>query len=241
MDAPEHFPYEKISTNLQKSGLSEAEHRAFRAVDFVVTEKIHGANFCIHRGPQGIHFAKRKALLTPEDDFFGYGHLREQLKATIKRLHAELAEYPAIAVYGELFGGAYPHRDVEADPRFTAVQSGVWYCPDLRFCAFDIAVTTSKGLRHYLPFDRFTERCESVRLLYTPALFRGRLGPALAFSHEFPTTLPKLFGLPPLPDNYAEGVVVKAAESRKLPGHDMPLRPVVKRKTKAFAEDLRYH
>lgn len=47
--------------------------------------------------------------------------------------------------YGELFGGKYPHPDVAAHPDVRPIQSGVYYCPDLRFAAFDVAWSRDGG------------------------------------------------------------------------------------------------
>jgi len=41
-------------------------------------------------------------------------------------------------VYGELYGGAYPHPSVFAVPDLIPVQRGVWYSPQLSFLAFDL-------------------------------------------------------------------------------------------------------
>ena len=38
-------------------------------------------------------------------------------------------------------GGWYPHPDVPPVLNARKVQKGVWYCPDVRFIAFDVCVT----------------------------------------------------------------------------------------------------
>ena len=37
--------------------------------------------------------------------------------------------------------GYYPHPSVKNDPYVAPVQREVAYCPETRFCAFDIAIT----------------------------------------------------------------------------------------------------
>ncbi|MFJ6777046.1 hypothetical protein ACIQOV_39870, partial [Kitasatospora sp. NPDC091257] len=54
---------------------------------------------------------------------------------------------------------------------------------------------------------------------------------------RYPTRVPALFGLPELPDNLAEGYVLKPAGEWHESG---PARPLVKVKQQAFAEDDRY-
>jgi hypothetical protein len=38
-----------------------------------------------------------------------------------------------LSVYGELFGGSYPHPFVPVEEAVSAVQTGVWYAPDVEF------------------------------------------------------------------------------------------------------------
>eukprot|EP00479_Gromia_sphaerica_P013976 TRINITY_DN8075_c0_g1_i1.p1 TRINITY_DN8075_c0_g1~~TRINITY_DN8075_c0_g1_i1.p1 ORF type:complete len:90 (-),score=10.04 TRINITY_DN8075_c0_g1_i1:42-311(-) len=45
-----------------------------------------------------------------------------------------------IQMYGELFGGGYPHEDVEPVDGVELIQDEILYCPGLEFYAFDIAV-----------------------------------------------------------------------------------------------------
>ncbi|MFF3785736.1 hypothetical protein [Streptomyces sp. NPDC001933] len=56
----------------------------------------------------------------------------------------------------------------------------------------------------------------------------------------FPTRVPALFGLPVLADNLAEGYVLKPAGEWPEAGPGAGVRPVVKVKQEAFAEDERF-
>ena len=49
-------------------------------------------------------------------------------------------------IFGELFGGGYPHPDFPFVPE-ELVQTGIYYCPGLEFYAFDIA-TVSSGSKY---------------------------------------------------------------------------------------------
>lgn len=54
----------------------------------------------------------------------------------MKLLNVELT---IVKVYGELFGGCYPHKDVTPSKnKVKRIQKGVWYSPYVRFYAFDI-------------------------------------------------------------------------------------------------------
>jgi hypothetical protein len=91
--------------------------RNAKATDFVVTEKIHGANMavCALIVPVRCALAKRREWIDADDDvFFGFRDISADLEECI---HASLDGYAAKArplvtrlfVYGELFGGKYAH------------------------------------------------------------------------------------------------------------------------------------
>ena len=241
-----YVSYEKIATNLNKYQLTEADYRLFKKTDWIVTEKIHGANFCLISDGEIISFAKRKAILSPGDDFFGYQLLQDWLKAkTLAIFHRIKQFYPdtqQIAIYGELFGGKYPHSEVKINPQVDAIQTGVYYSPNIEFMAFDIARINSRQERYYLDIDTFIDLCNYASLSYTPILFRGKYQQALAHKIEFTTTIPPLFNLPPLAiDNIAEGIVIKPASNLFIETIKGKLRPVLKIKHPRFAEDKRFH
>ncbi len=127
-------------------------------------------------------------------------------------------------IHGEIFGGWYDHSEV---PRVNVskVQKGVYYCPDVRFFGFDISVALPKSKSligniiygyEYLNYDDMARIFEEVDILYAEPLKRGSQVELSSFDVEtFVTTLPAKFGLPPIPDNIAEGVVIREANSRK--------------------------
>src|ERR1700691_5256338 len=116
------FPaYEKIAESSQAwVGDDEAAFRALARAEGIVTEKIHGANFVVVSAGAAIRAAKRKAFLSPGEDFFGHEALLARLSPAVRSLVALVRiRDPRVArvlVYGELFGGGYPHPDVASDP-----------------------------------------------------------------------------------------------------------------------------
>lgn len=198
---------------------------------YVVTEKVHGANFCIIASRSddfmSVKFAKRTAVLGSMDDAEDFyscrstGLLRRLTPcgaAVLERLVGnDSGDSPvkAVHIYGELFGGSYPHPDVQAIPGMEPVQIGVWYAPDLHFMAFDVVVETCRG-RSYLPFDNARNTCVQSGLMFAEPLFRGTLAQCVDYKIEFTTTIPRRLGLPPIPlnadcseSNLAEGCVVR--------------------------------
>jgi Rnl2 family RNA ligase len=242
------FPsYEKIASSLQEwLGDDEAAFRALARVEWIVTEKIHGANFCMVTDGVAIRAAKRKAFLEPGEDFFGHETVVAELGPSMRRLfamaHAHDASVVRVLVYGELFGGGYPHPDVAPDPSVEPIQTGVWYAPGLRFSAFDLGLVRDGGdARSYAAHDDASALFGQVGIAYTTPLFRGAHADAVSFPLGFETTIPATLGLPALgPTNKAEGVVLKPARTVLL-RDGRAVRPVVKRKIPEFAEDKRFH
>merc|ERR1719469_813757 len=109
---------------------------------YIVAEKVHGANFCIIAsfspldGAVDVRFAKRTAIIgAAEDaeDFYSCrsaGLLRDLAPCAERVLHQVSASGEAapiaVHIYGELFGGKYPHKDVPAELGLEPVQIGVW-------------------------------------------------------------------------------------------------------------------
>lgn len=226
---------------------------------YIVTEKVHGANFCIiAAGTEGgladVSFAKRTAPIgraRDAEDFYSCrsSGLLAALERPAREVFGTLAGTHAAAavhIYGELFGGRYSHPEVPPTPGVEPVQVGIWYAPDLRFMAFDVAVEAPGGARHFLDFAAARVLCEGCGLFFAVPLFEGPLGECVSFPIEFKTTIPGRLGLPPLPEgvdggeNLAEGVVVR-------PQHEPPqrgagggrkesARGLFKRKIAAFSE-----
>ncbi len=72
-------------------------------------------------------------------------------------------------------------------------------------------------------------------------LLVGSYATAMAYPVGFNSTIPRRLGLPPLDmPNAAEGVVIKPVEALEVFGARGLIRPVLKKKIPAFAEDQRY-
>lgn len=235
--------YEKMPTSLKKLRLNEQQYALLHKVDWVVTEKVHGANFCLTYKDRTLGFAKRKTKLAWTDDFFGFQIVVQRLEEKILSLFELLAlEFPAesYAIYGELFGGAYPHPEVESIADLHAIQTGVYYSPTIHFCAFDIAIETQEH-RYYLDYEKAIAYFEEANIFYATILYQGPLNTCLDYDIAFDSHLPTLLGLPPLHSNLAEGVVLKPLQNIVDPLDASYFRPTLKLKNEAFAEDIKFH
>ena len=237
--------YEKISESTITWENDEAALRRLQKLTWVATEKIHGANFSLSYDGESLRCAKRKAFLEEDQDFFGYQRVREGLEEKIPALFLALQEsipeLSSITVYGELFGGHYPHPDVPEVPGVSAIQTGVYYSPDVHFSAFDLAYSCGED-RDYWPFDRAMELFDQFDIFRGEVLFQGSFKDAMAFSERFSSPLPERLGLPALKDkNWAEGLVLRPLESVWIETKKGRVRPLLKRKIAEFAEDERYN
>ncbi|MCB9753912.1 MAG: hypothetical protein H6713_28550 [Myxococcales bacterium] len=243
--------YEKIVESPEAWKLDAGELRRIsrKQVRWAVTEKIHGANFCVLCDESGLRVAKRKALLAPGEPFFGYerplARLEPRVFALLHRLRAEDPEVTRVYVYGELFGGLYPHPEVPPPLGVEPIQTGVYYTPDIEFCAFDVAVSRGEDeAREYLGFGRALELLRSLDILCAEPLRVCSLTEACAYPVDFETRMPARLGLPALPNhaaNLAEGVVIRPMEALTVQTRKGPGRPLLKRKPARFSEDARYH
>jgi Rnl2 family RNA ligase len=197
-----HLAYPKIPTAKQLgSGRSGGGI-------WVATEKVHGAQLVIASDGGATRVGKRKAWLGGDAAFFGWQLLRAGFERAARVALADGAA--AVRLYGELHGGHYPHPGVPPVPGASAVQTGVWYAPDVRFALFDV-------LDHEHPDDPGVYRtyaqvarvAEAAGIDVVPLLGRGTRAVLDAVPVRFQTRVPQRHSLPPLPDNLAEGIVLR--------------------------------
>ncbi|MCK8498646.1 RNA ligase family protein [Myxococcus fulvus] len=200
---------------------------------WIALEKVHGAQLVIAVRAGRAWFGKCKAWLTEEESFFGWQLVRAQLGHAAERMaHALGASTSTVYFYGELFGGHYPHPEVPPVPGLSAVQTGIWYAPDLRWSPFDVLLARDdedEGV--LLAHPELEAAAREAGLMTPPVLRRGTRGDMDSVPTRFPTRVPGLLGLPTLADNVAEGLVIKS-ELRASPS----ARASVKRKIDEFSE-----
>ncbi|UED86712.1 RNA ligase family protein [Streptomyces profundus] len=230
-------PYPKISEGrrLGTSGIRE----------WVATEKVHGAHLLVVCDGTGVHPAKRRELLGDEamDDFFGMSRVWPELLVAAARfasvLRSAWGDTAVVTIYGELAGGCYPHADAPAAADAEPVQTGVWYAPGLHWLPFDAQVENAQG-RRWISDRALRKAAATAGLICPPVLRQGTLAKLHDLPVAFPTRVPALFGLPDLPDNLAEGYVLKPAGEWPEAG-SADTRPVAKVKQTSFAEDVRFN
>jgi len=202
--------------------------------EFVVQEKIHGSNFAIYTDGETVRYAKRGGLLNGVENFFNYQRLeRYDLESKIKNIFEYMKsefgdEIEQVSVHGEIFGGSYPHDEVEKVNGVSRVQKEVLYAPDTEFMAFDIKINNT-----FVDMDHFIGLCEKVNIPHLPILASGTLAEVLEYPNEYQTTVPNMLGLPPIPDNICEGNVIKPVKTAYFGNGS---RIVLKNKNAKFSE-----
>jgi Rnl2 family RNA ligase len=199
---------------------------------WVALEKLHGAQLVVASDGVSIHVGKRKAWLNADEPFFGWQLIAGELAAGAHAIARQAAAKQTV-VYGEIVGGCYPHPDVAAIPGLTPVQTGIWYTPALVWIAFDVLVATDdEDEGELLAHHELEALAEEAGVRVAPRLLRGTRAALEHVEVRFPTRVPAWFGLPPIPDNLAEGVVLKP--DARCPAAE---RPVIKRKLPEFDDD----
>lgn len=234
--------YHKIEEDFKRFNLSVEDNRLLNKIDWVVTEKIHGANFSVITNGNYIRYTKRKELLEDQDDFFGYKQPLQKLElnflALYEQIQKDFPQVTQISIYGELFGGGYPHAAISPNSEVSLVQSGIYYSPHIEFMVFDIfLIQPEKEL--FLNYHTVIKYCQQFGIAYCLPLHIGKLAEALNFNYDFQSTIPKILGLPQLEiPNKAEGIVIKPVEDIWITTDKGPIRPIIKRKIKEFSEEM---
>jgi Rnl2 family RNA ligase len=206
---------------------------------WLVLEKVHGANLSFIYDGTNLYAARRTAAMQDSETFFSWQEVREKYREGIKIIFEQVKVLHAgaqrITVYGELFGGIYPHEDVK-DTGYQPVQKGVYYCPWIDFYAFDILVhDATQNEPYWMNYNHAMKCFEAAKMFYAKPLREGSLTECLSFDIKISSTIPVLFGLPRLSKNQIEGVIIKCTEPLTLPGKGRE-RAIFKHKNDKFAE-----
>lgn len=201
--------YNSIENAYRKAYLARLQMEGFGVGEYVVQEKIHGSNLS-YATTDGVQFTtyKRNGPVAEGENFYNHEQVLAGVESKLQRIWSALrADRPGLksmVVYGEIFGGAYPHPDVKRTKDAMRIQKGVFYTPDNLFYAFDLRVDDE-----YFGVDKANTLFAEVDLLHAQTLFRGSLEEALDYPNAFNSTLPAILDLPDIGENIAEGTVIR--------------------------------
>lgn len=228
--------YNSIENSHQDDFLKAIREQGFGNQEYIVQEKVHGANLSFVTDGQQLLSAKRTEPILDGEDFFNSKIVSEKYKDKILALFLDLSNQfhaKTITVFGELFGGGYPHPDIPKTDHAKLVQRGIYYCPSNDFYAFDILINHD----HYLDTQTANQLFDKHGFIYAETLFRGSLSDCLAYPNAFKTTIPGVFNLPELEGNICEGVVIRPLQPTFLRNG---ARVMIKNKNEKWAENNNY-
>ncbi len=220
----EHIYYPKIKTTPDNNTCNYPQK-------WVATEKIHGAQFVVGVNEREVKFGKRKAWLNDNEPFFGWQVLRSVLEASAVKIYSDYNGTGSLYIYGELFGGSYPHSDVRNNDLFTPVQTGIWYSPSLQYAVFDILFIKDE-IMYFMSFSEVVKLVEKTSLQTVPVLAYGSYESLKKLPVRYTSSVYEKYGLPPIENNVAEGFVLKP--DCEIAASD---RPVIKYKIPEFSEN----
>lgn len=192
--------------------------------EWVVTEKIHGANISIAAWKNGACAGRRSSWLDVKggEVFHGLTHEAEfmDLGAKAQRALAEVPGADVVYFYGEIYGGSGRKP----------VQKEVKYTDGISVTFFDVLVS-AQGTSRWLNRTEAERVCKTADLPWVATLFRGSLQDALEYSKAHycePTT----WGT----GSVREGHVLMPEESARIYIKGEPHRVGIKHKSPAFTE-----
>jgi Rnl2 family RNA ligase len=228
--------YNSIKNTFDKEFVTKIKLEGFGNAQFVVQEKVHGANFCFATDGESIIVGKRTGFVEPDEIFYGYEDLLVRYKKQVIELFVGVKKrYPdtlTVTIFGEIFGGKYPHPDVKNSSNIVCIQKGVYYCPGHEFYAFDI-YRASIDNALFLAVDEVNAFFEDAGFFYAKTLFKGTIDECLQYPNDFPSCVSGWLGLPPIEDNICEGIVIRSLEPIYLHNGS---RVLLKSKNSRFAE-----
>lgn len=146
------YKYNSIENSYQTNFIQSIYLSGFGDKEYVVQEKVHGANLSFITDGKKVSIAKRTGFIETDESFYNAIALLKRYKKQVKSLFDYLSKSRKIdnlTIFGELFGGGYPHAEVASDDSAKLIQQGIYYCPNNEFYAFDILIDG----KEYLDFD----------------------------------------------------------------------------------------
>ena len=228
--------YSSIENTFDKDFIEKIRAKISDNQEFVVQEKVHGSNCCFTTDGRNVNFGKRTGFVEPDEKFYDYTELleryRERVIALFSDIKAKYSDLQTLTIFGEMFGGKYPHAEVKNNNKTMVIQKGVYYCPQHEFYAFDLYINTC-DTGFFLSVDAANDFFEKRGFLYARTIFRGSFDECLRYPNQFPSQISAWLGLPPIEDNICEGIVIRPAAPIYLSNG---ARVLLKSKNERFAE-----
>ena len=220
--------YHSLENSKQKL-VTVIENHGYANELYVVTEKIHGANFGIHLDNTNgdLRFSRRKAFLKEGELFNGYTSMVSDMHMALITIGMKYPEAKSIRIFGEIFGGSLKG---EQAPHAKRVQGEVEYSPKNEFMAFELHLDDVPQ-----PFEVMDDVVRAAGLSVVPILgVTDNIYDALAYKNDDNSVVPALLGYDGPEINVKEGNVVTPLKSVLYFGNGK--RVSVKSKNSKFKE-----
>lgn len=235
--------YPSITNSYDNKFIDKIKSYHHDCIQYSITEKIHGTNTQIAYYPNENRFVygTRERELPENERCYNAQELFKDIKSSVKAIFNllkesyEIHDITSVILYGELYGGLYPHPNVDKDKHAVKVQKGVYYSQHNQWRAFDIAYTViTDDYLHFVCSKDFFELCDTVGIEHVPLLsVVNSLEEALNYKNDCESTIPSLNNLPNIENNIMEGVVIKPWEEDLWVGQH---RVILKSKNDKFKE-----
>jgi Rnl2 family RNA ligase len=228
--------YTEIENSYRDKYISQIQECGLNGGIWTVTEKVDGQNLSFVTDGNEVRIAKRSCLIDENDNFGGVPFYKDKYIPVVKEIFNICKDIfgniESIVVYGEDYGGSYPHPDVPRNTKARSIQGRVFYRPDNDFIAFDLAVNKD-GQMFYVDIHKAYAIFRDTRMPFIPILFEGAFHDCLKYPNKFQTTIPRMFGLPEIENNICEGVVIKPENYKVFANGG---RVILKNKNDKFSE-----
>lgn len=182
---------------------------------WVATEKVKG--FSMSMITDGIHVSvgTRSEIFSTKEHYDKFPQWYEVFQPHFEKLletfkYCNENHFPglrSLQVFVELFGGNYPHPDVENNPYNKPIvrEDPVYYTPDYSLYAFDIYINGD-----FIPFNQTLDIFQSNDWLHAKVLAAGTFEDIMAYDVDnLKSFIPERFNLPEIESNIAEGIVLR--------------------------------
>lgn len=228
--------YNSIENSYDEKFVQSIFMQGLADVDYIVQEKVHGANFSFITNGKEVLTAKRTGLILENENFYNSNIVKRRYEEKVINLFDEISrtvDLKSLIIFGEIFGGGYPHPEVKVEKEISLIQHGIYYHSHIDFYAFDLLING----KTFLEVPKTNQLFEKHGFIYAKTLYKGNLKECLNYPNNFKTTLPKMIGLPELNGNVCEGVVIRPIKSLFLTSGS---RVLIKNKNEKWRENNRH-
>lgn len=205
--------YPSIENHYREKFIHSIQVNTPSDIEWVATEKLHGANLGIWCNGDEVKFSRRSGFIPEGEKFYQLDTIRDELEENVMNFYRDsCVSGEILTIYGELVG--------------EGVQKDVSYAKGNDFIAFDVMINDE-----FYPFsDTLIFDLNRCSIKTVPVIFRGSLKECLELDNEFNSLLQSG------DESFiCEGLVIKPLGSlyQILPSGS---RAIIKSKNEKFSE-----